>query len=142
MQVKDIMTAHPVWVMPEDTVSLAGRRMAQENVGVLPVCSRDGKLRGMLTDRDIVLRCVAPEEEATELTVRQVMTRQVISVSPEDSVAEALSRMGQWQLRRLPVEEKGRLVGMISLGDLSGQKSCRMEAAKALWDIVRPIRKS
>lgn len=142
MQIKDVMTKDVVTVLPEETVAVAGRLMARHNIGALAVCSRDGSLRGMLTDRDIVLRCVAAEEDPTKLTVRQVMTRRVVSVGPGDPAAVASSRMAREQIRRLPVEHDGKIVGMVSLGDLTQQRQFHMEVADTLCDICSSVRKA
>ncbi len=141
MLVKNVMTTNVVTVLPEETVATASRLMARDNLGALAVCSRDGHLRGMLTDRDIVLRCVASGENPAELTVRQVMTRRLVTVSPEETTDQAASCMARQQVRRLPVEEEGKLVGMISLADLSREPQYRMEAAEALCNICNCVRK-
>ena len=142
MQVKDVMTADVVSVQPDDTVAAASRLMASRNLGVLAVCGKDGKLKGMLTDRDIVLRCVAADEDPSELKVKQVMTRRVVSVDPEDTLDEAARRMAAQQVRRLPVEQDGKLAGMVSLADLTRQPELKMEVAEALSDICDPVRKN
>lgn len=141
MQVKDVMTTNVVTVLPEETVATASRLMARDNLGALAVCSRNGHLRGMLTDRDIVLRCVASGEDPAELTVRQVMTRRLVTVNPEEETAKAAIRMASQQVRRLPVEKDGKLIGMISLADLTREPQYRMEAAKALCNICNCVRK-
>ena len=141
MQVKDVMTKDVVCVQPDETVAVASRLMARHNLGVLAVCSADGKLKGMLTDRDVVLRCVAADEDPAELKVKQVMTRRIVSVDPDDSLETASRRMAAQQVRRLPVEREGRLEGMVSLADLTRRSELRMEVAEALSDICNPVRK-
>ncbi len=142
MQVKDVMTRDVVTVLPEETLSVAGRLMARHNIGALAVCSRDGSLRGMLTDRDIVLRCVAANEDPSSMLVRQAMTRRIVSVGPGDPAEVASNRMAAEQVRRLPVELGGKVVGMVSLGDLTQQRQFQMEAAEALCDICSGVRKT
>ena len=139
MQIKDVMTKDVVCVPPDETVAVASRLMERHNLGV---CGKDGKLKGMLTDRDSVLRCVAADEDPSELKVKQVMTRRVVSVSPEDSLDDAARRMAAQQVRRLPVEQDGRLAGMVSLADLTRQPELKMEVAEALSDICDPVRKA
>lgn len=141
MQIKDVMTKDVVCVRPDETVAVASRLMERHNLGVLAVCNQDGKLKGVLTDRDIVLRCVAADEDPSELKVKQVMTRRVISVGPEDSLDDAAKRMAAQQVRRLPVEQDGKLAGMVSLADLTRQPELKMEVAEALSDICDPVRK-
>ena len=142
MQIKDVMTKDVVCVQPDETVAVASRLMERHNLGVLAVCNKDGKLKGMLTDRDIVLRCVAADEDPSELKVKQVMTRRVVSVDPEDSLDEAAKRMAAQQVRRLPVEQDGKLAGMVSLADLTRQPELKLEVAEALSDICDPVRKN
>ena len=142
MQVKDVMTKDVICVRQDETVSEAARLMARHNLGVLAVCTKDGRLRGMVTDRDIVLRCVAQDGDPAETKVRRVMTRDVVSVSPEDSLKDAAGRMAAQQVRRLPVEQDGRLAGMVSLADLTRKPELRMEAAEALCDICDPVGKA
>ena len=85
MEVKDIMTNQVVTVHPGESVEIAARTMTQYNIGALPVCS-NGKLCGMLTDRDIVTRCLAASRPPEQTKVRQVMTEQVTSVRPDMEV--------------------------------------------------------
>ena len=103
------------------------------NLGALPVTDRSGRLVGMITDRDIAVRCVASGADARELRVDDIMTRGVYTASPDAEVGDAARRMGRGQVRRLPVVEGGRIVGMLSLADMA--RSCDMEAAAALADI-------
>ncbi|MBE6981497.1 MAG: CBS domain-containing protein [Ruminococcaceae bacterium] len=119
MKVRQIMTGSAVSVGAGENVEVAARTLHRYNIGALPVCGADGKVCGMVTDRDLVMRCVAAGKLPNQTQVRDVMTRQVISVTPETSVEEARSLMAQGQIRRLPVTENGRLCGILSLGDLA-----------------------
>lgn len=141
MNVQDAMANRVVSVGPDATVAAAARLLAQHNIGALPVCSPDGRLRGMVTDRDIVLRCVAAEEDPNELTVRQIMTRRVICARPEDPTALAAQQMAREQVRRLPVEHNGKLVGMLSLADLTHSATTDMEAAQTLSEICSNLKR-
>lgn len=136
MKVKDIMTKHVVGIHPEESVEVAARTLNQYNIGALPVCGSDGKICGMVTDRDLVIRCMASGRDAGKTTVRQVMTGQVTSVQPDMDVGVAAHLMGRQQIRRLPVTENGKLCGMISLGDMAVLEDCVMNAADALADIT------
>lgn len=135
MLVKDIMSAHLITVSPDENLAVAARLLSRYNIGALPVCSKDGKIRGMVTDRDIVLRCVAAEEDPTGVKVSEIMTRRVIGVKPNDRVEAASALMSERQVRRLPVEEDGKLVGMLSIADLAKAPNYAMEAATALSEI-------
>lgn len=140
MQVKEIMTRKVVSISPDESAAVAARLLAQHNIGVLPVCSREGKVRGVLTDRDIVLRCVAAEDDIHQTRVAELMTRRVISIGAEESTEAAAALMARAQVRRLPVEQNGRLIGMVSLGDLAKAPDCKNGAVAALGEISSNIR--
>ena len=103
------------------------------------MCGEDRRLRGMVTDRDIVLRCVAAEEDPAQTLVRDIMTRGCASVSPHDDCRSATRLMAQQQIRRLPVVEEGKLVGILTLADLARSQRFDMEAAQALSEISENI---
>lgn len=113
MKVSEIMSGRVVTICQDEPVIAAARLLKRMNLGALPVTDRSGRLRGMLTDRDIVLRCVASGADARELRVADIMTRGVVTAEPETEVAEAARTMGGGQVRRLPVVEGGKLVGML-----------------------------
>ncbi|MBS1408575.1 MAG: CBS domain-containing protein [Oscillospiraceae bacterium] len=140
MRVKDCMTKQVISVGAGEPVSVAARLMARYNLGALPVRGTDGQLEGMLTDRDIVLRCIAAERSPKAVRVREVMTRSVAAAAPDTDAAAAAGIMAARQVRRLPVTEEGRLVGMVSLADLSRRPDYMMEAAEALEDICAGVR--
>ena len=119
MKVKDMMTSSVIKVGAEEPVEVAARTMTHYNIGALPVCDASGRLCGIVTDRDIVTRCLAAGREAKATKVRQVMTAKVQTIASGASEQEAATLMGRNQIRRLPVTENGNLCGMLSLGDLS-----------------------
>lgn len=135
MQVKDLMEGSVVSVTPDETAAEAARLLARHNVGSLPVCGEDGGLRGVITDRDIVLRCVAIEEDPAKTEVQKIMTRNCATICPTADAREAARLMAAKQVRRLPVVEDDKVVGMVSLGDLSLCHGCDMETAAALSEI-------
>ncbi len=139
MKVSDIMQKEIVSVSPDESVSLAARLLSRHNIGSLPVCASDGHVQGVVTDRDIVLRCVAPGEDPELTSVREIMSRSVITVSPEEDTSRAGELMSRGQVRRLPVTEDGKLVGILALGDLARVTACDMEAAHALTEISSNI---
>ena len=128
MKVSEIMSERVVTIERNEPVIAAARLLKRMNLGALPVTDRSGRLVGMLTDRDIAVRCVA-----------EIMSRGIVTASPGAEVGEAARRMGRGQVRRMPVVEGGRLVGMLSLADLA--RSCDMEAAAALADISSSLRR-
>ncbi len=139
MKVKQIMTDSVVSVGPGETVAHAARLMKRGNLGALPVCDDGGKLRGILTDRDIVTRCVAGGDDPDDTPVREIMSRGITTCRAEDDAEEVLRTMSASQVRRLPVTDGGKLVGMVSLGDLARSEYFSMEAAEALSEISSNI---
>ena len=135
MKLREIMTRQVVRIHPEESVAVAARTLAHYNIGALPVCAADGKLCGMVTDRDLVIRCLASGKSPERTAVREVMTGRVVSASPDMDAAVAAHLMGRQQVRRLPVVENGRLCGIVSLGDLANREACNPDAADALGDI-------
>lgn len=134
MEIKDIMTRSVVSVHPSESVEVAARTMAQYNVGALPVCV-NGKLCGMLTDRDIVTRCLAANRQPANTQVKQVMTEQVTAVQPNMETGVAAHLMGRLQVRRLPVVSEGKLCGMVSLGDMAVREETAIDAGDVLADV-------
>ena len=135
MKLRDIMTQAPVKIHPEETVAVAARMLARYNIGALPVCREDGKLCGVVTDRDLVTRCMAAENAAAGTRVGDVMTGRVIWAEPDMDIGAAARLMGKEQIRRLPVVENGKLCGMVSLGDLAGREQSNLVAGEALSSI-------
>jgi CBS domain-containing protein len=122
MQIRDIMTQFVECVGEEDTLETAASKMKDLDVGALPVCGSDGKLAGMITDRDITVRATAAGFNPNDFTVREVMTPDIIYAFEDQDVAEAARIMETKQVRRLPVLNRDkRLVGIVSLGDLATQ---------------------
>ncbi len=121
MLVKELMSASPVTIGPEEPAACAARLMARANVGSLPVCGEDGKLCGVVTDRDIVLRCVAAGRLPEQMLVEQIMTARVAVVGPDDTAVQAAAVMAREQVRRLPVTKDGQVLGVVSLADLAGR---------------------
>ena len=135
MKVRDIMTQPAIHISPMESAEVAARTLAHYNIGILPVCGTDGKLCGLVTDRDLVTRCMASGKSPAKTAVREVMTGSVTSVRPDMEAGVAAHLMGRQQVRRLPVVEDGKLCGMVSLGDLAKREDSIMAAADALGDI-------
>jgi len=134
MEIKDIMTRSVVSIHPNESVEVAARTMTQYNIGALPVCA-NGKLCGVITDRDIVTRCLAANRLPSNTQVRQVMTQQVTTAEPNMEIGVAAHLMGRKQIRRLPVVENGILCGMVSLGDMAIHEETAIDAGDALADV-------
>ena len=139
MKIKEVMTNRVVKIHPEESVSVAARTLQHYNIGALPVCGYDGNLCGVVTDRDLVTRCMAPGRSAGEVKVADVMTPRVITAGPDMELSTAAHLMGKEQVRRLPVVENGKLCGMVSLGDLAKTEQTNPDAAEALGGICTNI---
>ena len=139
MKVREVMTPNPSCIRPNDNVQLAAQEMKLHNVGVLPVCD-EGVLFGIMTDRDIAVECVATGNSPIDCLVKDYMTANPITISPEADTDEALELMGREQVRRLCVMENGHLVGIISLGDLAVRALDEVLLARTLSRISQPVR--
>ena len=139
MKVREAMTPNPSCVRPNDTVQLAAQEMKLHNVGILPVCD-EGLLFGVITDRDIAVECVATGNNPIDCMVKDYMTANPITISPEADTGEAYELMGREQVRRLCVMEDGKLIGIISLGDLAVQALDAQNLSRALARISQPVR--
>lgn len=135
MKLRDVMTNSVVRIHPDETVAVAARMLTHYNIGILPVCGNDGRVHGLVTDRDLVTRCLASGRSPANTPVRDVMTTKIISAQPDLDASQAAELMGAEQIRRLPVLENGRLCGMVSLGDLARKEESSMEAKDALAEI-------
>jgi CBS domain-containing protein len=117
MHIRDVMTPNPRTVGAEDSIQNAARIMRDEDTGAVPVVA-NGRPIGMITDRDIVVRAVADGGQ-TNRPVREFVTSAVVTATPDMSTREAAQLMSEHQIRRLPVVENERLVGIVSLGDIA-----------------------
>ncbi|MBQ8003614.1 MAG: CBS domain-containing protein [Oscillospiraceae bacterium] len=141
MTVRRIMNSNVVYLTPDDTAARAARLLHRHNIGMLPVCSKDGRLRGIVTDRDIAVRCVALDNPAEDTKLREIMTRGVVTASPDDDVSDAARIMASEQIRRLPVVENNKVIGILALADLAQRQSLMTEASSALSEISMPKRR-
>ncbi len=119
-QIKDLMTPNPTSCEQSTTVLEAAKKMVQEDVGALPVVEGD-RLVGLVTDRDIVVRVVAEGRDPMSTTLRDVASSELETVSPDDDLDTALRKMASAQVRRLPVVEGDRLVGVVAQADVARQ---------------------
>jgi CBS domain-containing protein len=116
--VRDTMTADPRSITPGDAIVEAARLMRDEDIGSLPVTD-EGRLVGMLTDRDIAVRVIAEGKSAQTTTVGEIFSRNPVVAEPDQDLDEALHLMAQHQVRRLPVVEDDRLVGILAQADVA-----------------------
>lgn len=129
MLVKDLMTAAVTSVPPGSGVDSAIKVMRSEDVGIVPVCDIQGHLLGVITDRDILIR------DGFGKTVDEIMSRDVISAAPKDDIHDAALKMSQYGVRRLPVVENEKLIGMLSLKDLAGKRIFTAEIGHIIYNI-------
>lgn len=139
MILRDIMTTNLCCVAPSDSLAMVASEMKRHNVGVMPVCEGE-KLVGLITDRDIVIECVAAGANPRECKVGEFMSGELICGTPDMSVADAGHLMASEQIHRLPVVEGDRLVGMVSLGDLALHARDDAIVAQTLRGISIPVR--
>lgn len=119
MLIQETMTQNPVTVRSDASVLTAARVMRDHGFGSLPVIEKD-RLVGLVTDRDLVLRCVAEDLDTSTTEVASVMSKQLLFIRNDQTVADALEIMSLHQVRRLPVIDRNdRLVGIVSLGHLA-----------------------
>lgn len=135
MKIRDIMTPSVVTVDHEATIDTAAKIMKQHNVGAVPVIGRNAQLQGIVTDRDIVTRNIANGKDPKTEKVRDIMTTNVSTVSPDADVNDVTRQMAEKQVRRVPVVENGNLVGMATLGDIAVTGDFKTEISTALCDI-------
>jgi CBS domain-containing protein len=131
--VRDVMTSNVDYCTPLDNVFEVAVKMKDLNVGAIPICEND-HLLGMITDRDIVIRGVA-EKRPNSTRVTDIMSENLITADPGMSIEDAAKLMAKYQIRRLPIVENNRLVGICSLGDLAVHKGSDDDAGYALSEI-------
>ncbi|MBP3672274.1 MAG: CBS domain-containing protein [Oscillospiraceae bacterium] len=139
MKLRDIMTSPVIRIDPQESVAVAARTLTHYNIGVLPVCGSDGRICGLVTDRDIVTRCLAAGRQPGATTVQEIMTRNVIAARPDTDAGVAAQVMGKQQIRRLPVVENEKLCGMVSIGDLANCDESAYDAGDALAEISNNV---
>jgi CBS domain-containing protein len=119
-QVREVMTLSPVSCAAQDSVAEAAKAMAKEDVGPIPVVDQ-GRLVGLLTDRDIVVRVVAKGRDPQSTTVGEVASSDLTTVSPDEDLDQALKLLAEQRIRRLPVVEGDKLVGIVAQADIARQ---------------------
>lgn len=139
MKIRDIMTSDVETAEPDDTLDELAIMMREQDVGAIPVVE-DGELIGIVTDRDIVLRCVAEGKDPADIAADEIISGDLQTIEPDADLEQARRIMAQHQIRRLPVVDNGMLVGMISLGDLAVKTDRSEEVADTLEDISEGVK--
>lgn len=137
MKVRDMMTRNVAYVNPSSTIVEAAQLMQKHNVGSIPVCDQSGVI-GIVTDRDIVVRNIAHGKNPQQTSVKDVMTTQVSTASPDMEMQDVTAAMSRQQIRRMPVVENNMLVGIVALGDVATTGATDIEASEALTEISKP----
>jgi CBS domain-containing protein len=132
-QIRDVMTSNPTTVERSTSVLEAAKVMAGEDVGPLPVTD-GGRLTGIVTDRDIVTRVLAEERDPQSTTVGDICSSDLVTVTPEDDLDQALRKMASAQVRRLPVVEGDRIIGIVAQADVA-----RLAPEQQTGEIVEEI---
>jgi CBS domain-containing protein len=139
MKISEVMTPNPRTVTPKDNLQTAARIMRDEDTGVVPVIE-DGRVVGMLTDRDIVIRAVADGDY--QCTIDDIVSDDPVFATPDMSTSEASELMGEHQIRRLPVvDEDERLVGIVSIGDLAVKEGRDARTGETLENISEGVKR-
>lgn len=144
MKVKDLMSTNIICVNENTPALQAAGHMRKNNIGSLPVCDSTDHIKGIVTDRDLVLRILAryeaarregSEQSIDDITAGDIMTTNPITVSPDANIHDAALLFSSYKVRRLPVMEASKIVGMLSLGDVAVKPVCIDEAGDALSGI-------
>ncbi len=140
MLIQEIMTRGVECICPDMTIQEAAQKMRDLDVGPLPVCGRNDRLEGMITDRDIAVRAVAAGKDPSTTPVSEIMTRKILYCFEDQDVADAANLMQSEQVRRLAVLNRDkRLVGIVSLGDVAVTARSEGLAGEAIEAISEPV---
>jgi CBS domain-containing protein len=133
--VRHVMSEEIKTAKPDMTAADAAGLMRSFDVGVVPVLDDDGRFVGLVTDRDLVLRVMADRANPTEVRLADIVTRSVVSATPDMNIGDARDLMAEHRIRRLPVMKDDKLVGILSLGDIALQDASKRAVGEALEDV-------
>ena len=134
---KDVMTSPCECIGETETIGAAAKRLAELDVGSMPICGTDDRLKGMLTDRDIVVKVIAQGKDPEQVTAGELGQGKPVTIGADDSAEEALAVMSEHQVRRLPVIDGHDLVGIVSQADVA-----RVMPEKKVGETVEAISES
>lgn len=123
MRVKECMCNKVVKATSDTTLEQIAKLMQENNVGCVPICNNENNVIGFITDRDIITRCVASNKNCSKTTAADIMTQNVIKTTPDTEINEAQKTMANNQIKRLPVIENNKIVGIITIGDLAQNRN-------------------
>jgi len=129
LNTKDFKYRIPVTVGPNESISAAIQKLAEHDRGSLPVCNDKGKLVGIITERDIVRRCLTHSDAIENIMIKDIMSQQVVIGHPEDDLSYAINAMQEKRIRHIPIVDNKEVIGMISMRDLIGVQleECKTE---------------
>lgn len=127
MKVKEFMTSNIVWAEPNCTVNEVAKLMAEQHIGTVILCEQDKTLSGIVTDRDIVLRVAANDKDLKTTPASDIMTTGLITAMPDDDAYVLMKSMTENQIRRVPVVQDNKVVGIVALSDLAKTETVTSE---------------
>lgn len=143
MKVNECMSHEVLWVNPETSVCECANLMAEQKIGCVPVCDTNQKIVGLVTDRDILLRTVCQDKDAKVTPVSDIMTTNVCCCNLDDQLDTAQELMSKNQIRRLPIVDNNKIVGILSIGDISRNPKTNKESYVITFDnICKPGNKN
>lgn len=119
MKVKECMCGEVCCVKPETKINEIAKIMEKNHIGCVPVCNNQNDLVGVITDRDITLRCIACDKDVKNTTASDIMTCNVCTCDENDNIEQAEQKMAENQIRRIPVVDNNKVIGILTLGDLA-----------------------
>jgi CBS domain-containing protein len=128
MKIRELMTPAPVAIAPSDPAAEAAKAMREHGIGTVLVQDQ-GKLAGLVTDRDIAVRVLAQGRDPRDVPVSEIASREIASIGPDDDTEDAARLIAERAVRRIPVVEDGTAIGVVSLGDLELAKEERSPLA-------------
>jgi len=132
---RDVMTPNPECIGENQSLLDAARKMAERGYGAMPICGEDNRLKGMLTDRDIVVKAIAKGKDPASTRAGELGEGKPITIGAGDSLEETLQTMAQYKVRRLPVIDGHDLVGIVSVADVARQ----LDDDRAKGDLIETI---
>ena len=136
MKVKDRMCNNIYYCLPNSTVTDCAKLMNEKHVGCIPVCDEGKNLVGLVTDRDITLRCIASNKDCNTTKVSDIMTCNVYSCTLDDDIKNVENKMAENKIRRIPIVDNNKVIGMITLGDLAKNKEINSEGVCATLEDI------
>ena len=119
VKARDIMTTDAQCIDETATLTQAAEKLRELDVGAMPICGEDDRLKGMITDRDIVVKCLAVGKDPNTMTAGEIGDGKPVTIGDDDSITEAIATMKEHQIRRLPVIDNHQLIGMIAQADIA-----------------------